>query len=446
MEAVWNKVKNVLKSKVSNSSYRMWIEPVKFAGSDNNLLKLACANSFSKQWIQNHFGELIVSEASQIYGTKVGLSFDICCLEAAPVTAAPKEVQLALPNFVVRSHSGRFLRKEYTFDQYVVGDNNALAFSASLAMASKPKRNQQSLFLCSGTGMGKSHLSQAIGHHVIDKFPGERVYYITAEDFTNEMVQAFRHDSLDQFKHKYRTGCDVLLLEDVHYLSGKQRTQSELAMTLDSLMESDKKVIYSSCFLPFEIPKISKELRSRLSFALISEIEPPNFKTRVRILKKKCAQNGHKLPNEVMQYLASELTEDVRQLESGLIGLTARASLLGKAIDIELAEAVVKHITQCRRTITVDAIKKLVCREFKVSAVDIVSKSRKKNIVRPRHIAIYLSRRYTDSPLQAIGKSFNRYHATAMHAIGAVEKGMREKGPLKQQVDILCKKLESGSF
>lgn len=446
MEAVWSEVKNVLKSRISSSSYRMWVEPIRYVGHDGNQLNLACTNTFSKKWIQDHFGNLIITEASKIHGQKVGFVIGINGPDDPPAVIEPTEVQLALPNFVVRSHSGRFLRKDYTFDHFVVGENNALAFSASLAMASRPKRNQQSLFLCSGTGMGKSHLSQAIGHHVIDKFPKELVYYITAEDFTNEMIQAFRHDSLDQFKQKYRTGCDVLLLEDVHYLSGKQRTQSELAMTLDSLMEADKKIIYSSCFLPFEIPKISKELRSRISFALISEIEPPNFKTRVKILKKKSTQNGHKLPDEVIQYLASELTEDVRQLESGLIGLTARASLLGKEIDINLAQTVVKHITQCRKTITIEAIKKLVCKEFQISMVDIVSKSRKKNIVRPRQIAIYLSRKYTDSPLQAIGKSFNRYHATALHAIGAVEKSMRTNATTKRQVAILCKKLESGNF
>jgi chromosomal replication initiator protein len=294
--------------------------------------------------------------------------------------------------------------------------------------------------------MGKSHLSQAIGHYILSEHPAESVYYMTAEDFSAEMVGAFREDSVDRFKEKYRKGCDVLLLEDIHQLSGKERTQIELAMTLDFLLEADKKIIFSSCYRLSDIPKISDKLRSRLSYGLTSTIDPPDFRTRVRILKKKAFSYDTQVPGEVLGYLASELTEDVRQLESGLVGVSAKSSLMGMPIDLDLAASVVQHIIRQQKKITVETIKKLICRHYNITVIDIVSRSRKQAVVRPRQIAMYLSRRNTDSPLQVIGKSFNRYHATVLHAIGSIEKGIRRNGAIKKQVDYLQKKLETGEF
>jgi chromosomal replication initiator protein len=294
--------------------------------------------------------------------------------------------------------------------------------------------------------MGKSHLSQAIGHHVLSINPEDRVYYITAEDFSNEMVQAYRHNVIDKFKGKYRKECDVLLLEDVHYLSGKERTQIELALTLDTLLESGKRIIFSSCCLPADIPKLNEELRSRLSCGLISTIDPPNFRTRVRILQKKAGANGYRMPDNVIHFLADELTGDVRQLESGLNGVAAKSSLLGMPIDLGLAESVVKNIVCQRKRITISAIKKLVCKYYSISLEDMVSRSRKQNLVRPRQMAIYLARHYTDAPLQSIGKSFNRYHATALHSINCIERGIKQNSSIQKQVQFFRQKLESGKF
>ena len=354
--------------------------------------------------------------------------------------------QLTLPNVGMQPYGKRMLRNDFTFDRFVVGDNNDFAYSACLSLASRKNTQQNSLFLLSKTGLGKSHLSQAIGHHILSKQASDRVYYITAEDFSNEMVYAFRHDCIDKFKRKYRNQCDALLLEDIHYLAGKERTQIELSSILDTLFEADKKIIFSSCCLPSDIPKLNNELRSRLSCGLVSNIDPPNFRTRVRILQKKSMNNGYDIPENVIHYLAGELTEDIRQLESGLIGVAAKSSLLGVPIDLDLAESVTKNIAQQRKNITIDAIKKLICKQYNISINEIVSRSRKQNIVRPRQIAMYLSRKYTDSPLQAIGKSFNRYHATALHSIGTVERSLKENSPVRKQVEFLCKNLESGKF
>ena len=338
------------------------------------------------------------------------------------------------------------LRRDFTFDQFVVSGNNDFAYTAALSQAAQKSSTNHMLMLLSSAGMGKSHLSQAIGHYILDKKPSNKVFYMTAEDFTSEVVQAYRNNTLSQFKEKYRSNCDCLVLEDVQFLSGKEKTQCELAATLDSLADCGKGIIFTSCCTPREIPKMSDQLKSRLSAGLITQIEPPNFRTRVRILEKKATAKGIALPTDVIHYLSETLSEDVRQLESGLIGVAAKSSLLGKPIDLALAESVLKNIAKNKKSITIDAIKKLVSRQFSITVQDMISKSRKQGIVRPRQIAMYLSRRYTDAPLQTIGRNFNRYHATALHAINFVESALKQNGPIKKQVAYLENKLEKGEF
>ena len=449
MKQIWEQVKLSIKKQIPGHSYRMWIEPVDFIECKENRIVLSCTNTFSKKRILDHYGSIIKTEIKRTSGKAYNLGLEVfrkTCKKESSGFKKDNNIQIPLPGVNLRPYNGRLLRRDFTFDQFVVGNNNDFAYLAALDLASKKNSQQNSLFLLSKIGMGKSHLSQAIGHHIISQYPTEHVSYITAEDFTNEMVNAFRNGSIDEFKKKYRNECDVLLLEDVHSLSGKERTQIELALILDYLFEADKKIIFSSCYLPSDIPKLNEKLISRFSYGLISNIGPPGFRTRVRILQKKSKNNGHNLPEEVIEYLASELTADVRQLESGLIGVTAKSSILGVPIDLDLAESVTRNIVRQRKNITIDVIKKLVCKHFNIAIKDIISSSRKQNFVRPRQIAIYLSRRYTDSPLQTIGKSFNRYHATALHSIGVVERGLKEKGTLQRQVEIFNKKLESNKF
>ncbi len=447
--SIWDNVKAALKTRLPEHSYRMWIEPLAMRAIESGRIVISSPNFYSRKRVMENYGSLIEEELGRVIGETCRLSIEI---GTGPGAAVPKkegespQYQLALPDFVVRPHNGRMFRRDFTFDQFVVGSNNDFAFSASLSLATHRNAHQNSLFLLSGTGMGKSHLTQAIGHQILTANPEEKVYYLTAEDFANEMIQAFRHDDFHAFKEKYRNGCDVLLLEDIHQLSGKERTQVELSHTLDSLMEADKKIIFSSCYLPSEIPKLNDTLRSRLGFGVISNIDPPDFRTRVRILKRKAQLRGIRVPEDVVQYLAGELTQDIRQLEGGLIGVLAKSSLLGAPIDLNLAESVVRNIARSQKKITVESIKHLVCEQYRISTVDMVSKSRRKCFVRPRQVAIYLARRYTDAPCQAIGRSFNRYHATVLHSINAVEKEMLQDAALRQQVDYLCRKLETNQF
>jgi len=446
MDSIWAKVKIALKDYIPSHSFRMWIEPLKGHQDDQKNFILLCPNMFSKRRVNEHYGHLIKSEIARLTGQPCPLIIQVNNGNPAPEEVVNAYQQLPLPNMNCHINRGRFLRRDFTFDQFVVGGNNDFAYSAALSLASGKRSFQNSLYLVSRTGMGKSHLSQAVGNHILSQFPGERVYYITAEDFSNEMVDAFRNNTIDQFKKKYRNNCDVLLLDDVQLLGGKKRTQSELALILDTLLGSGKKIIFSSCYLPSDIPKLDEKLESRLACGLISSIDPPNFRTRVRILQKKSKTNGCCLPEEIIHYLASELLEDVRQLESGLIGVTARSTLLGVPISLKLAESVVKNLARQRKKITIDVIKKLVCKEYNISLKDLVSQSRKQSVVGPRQIAMYLSRRFTDSPLQEIGRSFNRFHATALHSISCVERKMKEETHIRKQIELLCEKLDGGKF
>jgi chromosomal replication initiator protein len=446
METVWNRVKSTLKQRIPSHSFSMWIEPLKVTQTDEGNWDIACPNFFSKKRVESLYGAMIKTTLQRALGLNCHVSFIISNKNGHSGNKAQRHLQLPLPDGKLPLQNGLLFRKDFTFDSFVVGGNNDFAYSASLAMASRKGAQHNGLFLLSKTGLGKSHLSQAIGNYILSTNANDRIYYITADDFSTEMVQAYRHDAIDRFKAKYRSKCDVLLLEDVHHLSGKERTQIELALILDSLFESGKRIIFSSCYLPADIPKLSDKLRSRLSCGLISAIDPPGFKTRVRILQRKARLNSYQFPDNILDYLAGELTEDVRQLESGLNGVAAKASLLGMPINLSLAESVVKNIVRQRKRITIEAIKKLVCTYYDVSIEDVMSRSRKQNLVRPRQMAIYLARNYTDSPLQSIGKSFNRYHATALHSINCIERGIKQNSSIKTQVSFLREKLESGKF
>ncbi len=444
MEAIWKEVKAALKGQIPLHSFRMWIESIKCIGREGEQVTLTCPNFFSRKRVQEHYAALIEAAFGTALGEACRVAFEIDSCPEAGQRKTPAGEQLRLPQAGRGPGNGRLLCRDFTFERFVVAGSNDFAFSAALSLASSRKRSQNALFLLSKTGLGKSHLTQAVGNHVLAEFPGQRVYYTTADDFSQEMVDAYQRKAIHQFKEKYRNGCDVLLLEDIHYLSGKNRTQVELAFSLDSLMEMGKKIIFSSTFAPAEIPGLDEKLRSRLSSSLVSRIDPPTFRTRVRILNAKAKAGGYAFPDEVVEYLASELTEDVRQLESGMNHVAAKSRLMGTPIDLGLAESVVQTIVSQRENITIDQLKKLVCKEFQVSAKDLVSRSRKHAIVRPRQIAMFLARRYTDSPLQMIGRSFNRYHATVLHSISAVEKEAKNKGTLYKQLQYLCGKIESG--
>jgi chromosomal replication initiator protein len=451
MPSAWNQVKTQIHKQIPHHSFMVWIEPLEWMGLQDNEVLLGCPSAFAKKWVNNHYAELIQSELQKVCEgprhivLKI-LNGDNGNGDNGNGEKPPVENQLPLP-YVTRWKNGPHpLGRDLTFDHFVVGASNDFAYKAALDLASDGDRYRNTLFLLSPTGLGKSHLSQAAGNHILTQNSRVRVCYVTAEDFTNAMVYALRHGTIEQFKEKYRRQCDVLLLEDVQFLSGKEKTQHELGYTLDALLGAEKKLIFTSTHLPDQIPKMDGKLVSRLSSGIISTIEKPDFETRVRIAKKKGELRSIDIPGDVAEYLAGELTDNIRQLESGVIGIGAKASLLRLPINIKLAEEVVRNIASQSKKITVRSIQKLVCKHYKLTTEELLSRSRKRSIVQPRQIAMYLARRYTDKSLQTIGRSFNRYHATTLHAVGAVERHIKEKGAVQKQVEFLSGKLESGDL
>ncbi|MDY0132789.1 MAG: chromosomal replication initiator protein DnaA [Desulforegulaceae bacterium] len=464
MDNFCSRIKEKLKEKMPAHSFNMWIDPLSINLENGNKVIVECKNSFFKKRILENYSEIIKKVLAEDT-EKTDLVVDFTESSTLNLKKKPKKKQLS-KNIVkptqrekhlfsdnkqmsffgdrFKFQNGRFLRAGYTLDNFIVGKNSEFAYSAALSLASPKRRTPyNSVYIQSDTGLGKSHLSQAVGHHILTDFPQEAVYYVTAEDFTNEMVMSLKSDNINSFKERYRKKCDVLLMDDVQFLSGKARTQQELSMILDYLMEADKKIIFSGSLSPLEIPKLDNQLKSRLSSSLLSIIDKPDFATRKKIARKKAAASGFNISDNIIEYLASELTDSIRQLESGVNSVGIRSSLLGVPLTLGLAEEIMAEITETKREITIDSIKKLVCDEFGVTVDNLVSKSRKQAIVRPRQIAIFLSRKYTDQPLQFIGKSFNRYHATAIHSIKTVEQGIKSRNAFFKQVEVLEKKLES---
>ncbi len=461
---IWEQVKSHIKTHIPQHKYNMWIKPLAIIRQEGNTIWLFAPNAVFVQRLKEHFLPMLTQEFTQITKQDVTIEFDTRPRQkesskmgdkesaqsqnpgqkkiTSTARPLPKTNHPRLPGFESPFYQSRLMKKGYTFDNFVVGDNSNFAYCASLSLAKDQLSGTKIVYLMGRCGLGKSHLSQATGHHIISKNPRSRVYYVTAEDFTNEMIYALHHKTIEAFKEKYRRYCDTLILEDVHFLSGKMATQKELVLTLDYLLDADKKIVFSGYDCPKEIPKLDPQLTSRLSMGLLTELKAPDFATRVKILEKKSSTLDCQIPKTVLEFLAQELNSDVRQLESGLFGVSAKAALLNRAVDMKLAESVVCQMVQQRRKITLESIKELVCKEFSVTEKQLLSKSRKQDIVRPRQIAMFLARKYTDLPLKQIGAGFNKYHATALYAMNTVEKQLEQKGQVYQQISYLSKKLE----
>jgi chromosomal replication initiator protein len=456
MENIWQSVKASIKESTPTHVYKMWIEPVELLKASDDGIVLACPNILFKRRVWENFGGMIKSELTRLAGRQLKLLLEVSNgggngngngngKKHTSHGSKIEETQLDIPAMNCQPRYGRLLRKDFTFDRFVVGENSTFAYNAAVALASQ-KSKFPPLFLLSQPGMGKSHLSQAVGHKILSAFPNERVMYISAEDFTTDMVNSLRKNAITEFKEKYRNNCDVLLLDDIHFLSGRTRTQDELALSLDYLYDSGKKIIFASTMPIKDIPKLRDHLKSRLSQSVVSEIQTPDFSTRFKILRYKSDYYGYQFHNEVLEYMASELTENVRLLESGLMGVATKSRLLNMDVDLSLAKSVVKNLAITRKAITLGSIKKVVCKEFGITEKDIASNSRKKGVVRPRQIAMYLARRHTKQSIQSIGRSFNRYHATVIHSINNIEKELKVKSEVQKQVERIDKQLLDGKF
>jgi chromosomal replication initiator protein len=445
MDEVWRLVREDLQARVSDNSFKIWIEPLVPLPAAGTGISLACPNRFFLNWVREHYLAEIKRSWERCVGAKGEIELQVAAKTRKPREEPEGSAQIPLDLPAPTNGRGHRLNRRFTFDQFVVGAGNSFAFSAALAMATGKNTRCNSLYLLADTGLGKSHLSHAIGNQVLSEKPGTRVLYVTAEEFTNEMVLSLKQRCMETFKEKYRSRCDVLLLEEVQFLSGKEKTQAELAYTLDALCQDNKRVVFTGTHFPKDIPKLKSRLQSRLTGGMVTHIEPPDFATRLKILEKKAAHEAISLPGDVADLLAYTITRDVRQLESAVIGIAAKSSLMGNAIDIKLAHEILDAVCGDCQAISVDRILQLVCQYFKVSLEALQSNSRKKGVVYPRNLAMYLCRHYTDETLETIGRALNRSHATVIYGVATINREMERKGGVCNQVDFLSQQLEKGS-
>ena len=417
------------------STFRVWIAPLTYAGNEGDTILLHCPNQFYASWVEEHYLPLLEEAAGPEGRWKIRL----CPVERVREAARG---QLHLPNFAPNELPRPRFCKRFTFEEFVVGKGNRYAFAACWATANEEPSHSKVLYLHSDSGLGKSHLTQAVGQLLLNRNPRSRLCYVTANEFTNQVVRAIRNNEMDAFKRRYREACDVLLLEEVQSISGRSRTQTELALALDVLMDGDKMVIFTGNKLPREIPRVNDQLRSRLGSGLITTINPPDFQTRKRILYRKARSQGVELDETIAEFLARHLRGDIRKIEGAVVGLLAKSSLLNHPINMDLAREVIKDLVGEPPQVTVASIKDMICNHFKLTSEEISSRSRKRSISWPRQVAMFLARRYTDASLEQIGREFNRDHATVLHSVKKITKTLKEPGKVRHQLEFLMDQVE----
>ncbi len=445
MKATWEEIKTHIKSGLPQNTFSLWINPITFLAKEDNTVVLGCPNKFSRNWVEENYLALIRDRFHEAGAGPIELIFEVGPKKKTPSVDNdfPRPEQLVLPHMPADRKNGSVrLNSDFTFNRFVVGPSNEFAYSASKALAQGGTWTYNSLFMLANTGLGKSHLSQAIGHAILEHNPKSRVLYVTAEDFTNDMISSLKNNNTEAFKNKYRRSCDVLLLEEVHFLSGKEKTQAELGYTLDALTNDNKKVIFTSSLPPKDIPRMSNELSSRLIAGLVTTIDGPDYETRVNILANKASEHNITLSREIVDFLATRLTRDVRQMESALKCLKAKSELLNVRIDLDLAKEVVSCLTEGDRSVNSEDIGKIVSRYYKVDPDMLKSKSRKKVYAYPRNIYAYLCRRHTHEPLEKIARTINRSHSTVVYASDLVARKMKSDDKMRHQVDFLSRKID----
>lgn len=441
---VWEKVRESLKETLADNVYNLWIEPIKFVQLQGERLYLSTPDRYFSAYIKQNFLGVIEQKMQEngLVAAKVAL-----CEEGRPAVVGMSAkstggTPMRLPFIPENNSKFKALHPRYTFDEFMVGESNILAESACRSMIAKDGMLSPCLYINSDTGLGKSHLTHAVAHQIFAESPMTRLHYLTAKQFSAEMVRGIQTNSMDAFKRKYHDNCDILLVEDVHALTGKKKTQEELNELLDSLIKTGKRVILTANRAPRDLVGIDSEFLSRMSSGLVTSIKAPDIDTRVRIVEKKAQLQQLMLGEEQIDYLANHIRGDIRKIESALIAVRAKARLTGGHVDLDLVREVVASIVGISPVLSAATICELVSRQFKVSVQDLQSRSRKRAITFPRQIAMYLARKYTEESLVDIGRTFNRDHSTVLHSIKVVSNQLLRDNSVSAQLEILGSKVK----
>jgi chromosomal replication initiator protein len=430
---IWEDILSRVQAKVNRHSFYTWFKPTAFVGDDGRIVTVRVPNALFKDWITKHYSGVIAEALEEVRRSDALVNFVATGTpeaEPQPAPAPPaEEPALDEPMPPVAPTPAAGLNPRYTFDTFIVGSSNQFAHAACRAVAEAPSRSYNPLFIYGGVGLGKTHLMHAIGHYVIHHDRGLVLTYISSERFMNEMINAVRYDRLIDFRERYRS-VDVLLVDDVQFLAGKEGTQNEFFHTFNALYDSQKQIVLSSDCPPHEIEQLEERLRSRFEWGLIADIQPPDLETKVAILKKKAEAEAVPLPDSVAIYIAGRIKSNIRELEGSLIRLIAYASLTGRALSTELAQDVLRNVKDHEeKAVTIDHIQKFVSEYYQLKLADLKSRNNSKSIAMPRQVAMYLCKALTHASLPEIGRSFGgKHHSTVIHSIRKVEK-LRKEDP-----------------
>ncbi|HHW40187.1 MAG TPA: chromosomal replication initiator protein DnaA [Syntrophomonadaceae bacterium] len=432
LSEIWQEVLKILEKELDEQSFKTWINVAQPLAYHDGTLVITTLNDFTRDWFETRFSALLRTHLESKLNQNVTLRF---------ITANGKDSFV----FSREGESIPSLNPRYTFDTFVIGNSNRLAHAASRAVAEAPSKAYNPLFIYGGVGLGKTHLMHAIGHYVLDHNKSYRVVYVSSETFTNELINAIRDDKAVDFRNKYRT-MDILLIDDIQFLAGKERTQEEFFHTFNALYEANKQIIISSDRVPKEIPTLEDRLRSRFEWGLLADIQPPDLETRVAILRKKAQLENYTLPDDVLLFIASKIKSNIRELEGALLRIIAYASLNQKEIDLDCANEALKDVLLGDRPhhITIPMIQKVVANYFNLKIEDFKTKRRTQNVAFPRQIAMYLARELTDASLPKVGQEFGgRDHTTVMHAYEKIKTERAKNEELDATIKDIIKQLQA---
>ena len=442
LRELWEKTLNIINGELSPVSYNTWIKCIIPISLEKDTLKLSVPNDFTKGILETRYKDLIVNALKIITSQNYKIDFLINRedLSEEKDVVTNKNVK---SNAQVNDDMSNTLNPKYTFDSFVIGNSNRFAHAACLAVAESPAKAYNPLFIYGGVGLGKTHLMHAIGHYILSNNPNAKVVYVSSEKFTNELINSIKDDKNVEFRNKYRN-VDVLLIDDIQFIANKERTQEEFFHTFNALHDANKQIILSSDRPPKEIPTLEDRLRSRFEWGLIADVAAPDYETRIAILKKKADVENLNIPNEVMAYIATKIKANIRELEGALIRVVAFSSLTNKEVSVDLASEALKDIISNKNSkqITIELIQEIVANYFSLRLEDFKSARRTRNVAYPRQIAMYLSRKLTDTSLPKIGEEFGgRDHTTVIHAYEKILQNLKVDEALQNTINDITKKL-----